>query len=108
MKVIVAPDKFKGSLSATEAALAIKRGVHEGGASIALVHLIPMADGGEGTVEALLEATGGDYREVVVSGPLGDPLTARFGLLGDLGGRPSSRWHRPRAWSSSRPVAATS
>ena len=42
-----------------------------------------MADGGEGTVEALVEATGGRYREAIVTGPLGEPVSARYGLLGD-------------------------
>lgn len=82
MKVIVAPDKFKGSLTAPEAARAIARGV-ERAAPGAAVDLIPMADGGEGTVEALVEATGGDYREAIVPGPLGEPVGARYGRLGD-------------------------
>jgi glycerate kinase len=82
MKVIVAPDKFKGSLSAPEAARAIARGVARvvPGATL---DLVPMADGGEGTVEALVEATGGEYREAIVPGPLGNPVSARFGRLGD-------------------------
>ena len=42
-----------------------------------------MADGGEGTVDALVAATGGSYREAMVTGPLGEPVPARFGLLGD-------------------------
>src|SRR3954463_975882 len=82
MKVIVAPDKFKGSLTAPEAARSIARGVARASPG-ALVDLIPMADGGEGTVEALVEATGGSYREVTVSGPLGEPVVARHGRLGD-------------------------
>jgi glycerate kinase len=82
MKVIVAPDKFKGSLPAPEAARAIARGVLRADPS-ASIDLIPMADGGEGTVEALVEATGGDYREAVVTGPLGHPIEARYGRLGD-------------------------
>ena len=82
MKVIVAPDKFKGSLSAPEAARAIARGVARA-APGASIDLVPMADGGEGTVEALVEATGGQYREATVTGPLGEPVLARFGQLGD-------------------------
>ena len=61
MRVVVAPDKFKGSLSAPDAARAIARGV----ASVApraVVDLAPMADGGDGTVEALVSATGGEFR----------------------------------------------
>ncbi len=82
MKVIVAPDKFKGSLSAPDAAHALARGVLRADPS-ATIDLVPMADGGEGTVEALVEATGGSYREVVVTGPLGHPTEARYGILGD-------------------------
>ena len=83
MKVIVAPDKFKGSLSAPEAAEAIARGVRRADPD-STFDLVPMADGGDGTVEALVEATGGTYRTATVSGPLGDPVpAARFGVLGD-------------------------
>jgi glycerate 2-kinase len=81
MKVIVAPDKFKGSLSAPEAARAIARGIARADPS-AEIDLVPMADGGEGTVEALVEATGGEYREAVVTGPMGPPVVARYGKLG--------------------------
>jgi glycerate 2-kinase len=82
MRVVVAPDKFKGSLSAPDASRAIARGV----ASVAPraeIDLAPMADGGEGTVEALVVATGGAFHEAVVTGPLGEPIRARFGILGD-------------------------
>jgi glycerate 2-kinase len=82
MKVVVAPDKFKGSLTAPEAAEAIARGVLAA-APGAAVDRVPMADGGEGTVAALVEATGGTFREAQVSGPLGRPVAARFGMLGD-------------------------
>ena len=82
MKVIVAPDKFKGSLSAPDAARAIGRGVARADPD-ATIDLVPMADGGEGTVEALVEATGGEYREEPVTGPLGEPVLARYGRLGD-------------------------
>jgi glycerate kinase len=82
MKVVIAPDKFKGSLSAREAAAAIARGVARA-APRALIDQVPMADGGEGTVEALVAATGGEIRDVTVTGPLGEPVAARFGLLGD-------------------------
>jgi glycerate 2-kinase len=82
MKVIVAPDKFKGSLSAAAAAEAMARGVLSA-LPDALVDRVPMADGGEGTVDALVAATGGQIREATVAGPLGEPVRARFGLLGD-------------------------
>ena len=81
MRVVIAPDKFRGSLTASEAAQAIARGVLRADPA-ADINLCPMADGGEGFVEALVEATDGVYREAEVSGPLGDPTLARFGLLG--------------------------
>ena len=81
-RVVVAPDKFKGSLTAPEAARAMARGVGLAWPD-AEVNLVPMADGGEGTVEALVEATGGSFARAIVSGPLGDPVEARFGRLGD-------------------------
>ncbi|MGP0062478.1 MAG: glycerate kinase [Isosphaeraceae bacterium] len=82
MRVVIAPDKFKGSLTAAQAAQAMARGVARVSPD-ARIEQVPMADGGEGTVDALVAATGGSYREVRVTGPLGAPLTARFGLLGD-------------------------
>jgi glycerate 2-kinase len=82
MKVVVAPDKFKGSLSASEAADAISRGVAHADPE-AEIDRVPMADGGEGTVGALVAATGGTVREIEVTGPLGEKVKARFGLLGD-------------------------
>ncbi len=82
MRVVVAPDKFKGSLSAPEAARAMARGV-AAAEPAAAIDVAPMADGGEGTVEALVAATGGSFREAVVAGPLGEPVRARFGMLGD-------------------------
>jgi glycerate 2-kinase len=82
MRVVVAPDKFRGSLTAAEAAAALAVGVRAAEPS-AVVDEVPMADGGEGTVDALVAATGGSFREARVTGPLGDPVVARFGLLGD-------------------------
>jgi glycerate 2-kinase len=82
MRVVIAPDKFKGSLTAIEAAEAMARGV----AAVvpqATIDRVPMADGGEGTVAALVAATGGTYRETQVTGPLGTPVVASFGVLGD-------------------------
>ena len=82
MHVVIAPDKFKGSLSAAEAAGAIARGVASACPG-ATIDCVPMADGGEGTVDALVAATGGSLHDAVVSGPRGERLTAAFGLLGD-------------------------
>jgi glycerate kinase len=80
MKIVVAPNSFKGSLSATQAARAIARGVHDVFPDAEVVE-IPIADGGDGTVEALVTARGGSYRWVNVDGPLGDPVLASFGLI---------------------------
>ena len=80
MKIIVAPNSFKGSLSATQAAKAIARGVREVFPDAEVVE-IPVADGGDGTVEALVSANQGRYEWVDVEGPLGDPVLAPFGLI---------------------------
>jgi glycerate 2-kinase len=80
MKIIVAPNSFKGSLSATQAAKAIARGVREAFPDADIVE-IPVADGGDGTVEALVSAHHGRYERVNVEGPLGDPVLASFGLI---------------------------
>ncbi len=82
MLVVVAPDSYKGSVSAIEVANAMERGVNRVFAE-AQVRKIPIADGGEGTVEALVASTGGALRSVEVSGPLGDPVRACWGVLGD-------------------------
>jgi len=80
MKVVVAPNTFKGSLSASEAAAAISRGVREAFPDAEVVE-VPVADGGDGTVEALVSAHQGEYRTVQVEGPLGDPVQATYGLI---------------------------
>jgi glycerate 2-kinase len=80
MKVVVAPNAFKGSLSASQAAAAIARGVREAFPEAEVVE-VPVADGGEGTVEALVSAHRGAYRTVQVEGPLGDPVQATSGLI---------------------------
>lgn len=82
MKVLIAPDSFKGSLSAERVCTAIAQGLRRVWPD-AEIDILPMADGGEGTVDALVAATSGDYRTVTVTGPLGEPVEATFGLLGD-------------------------
>jgi glycerate kinase len=82
MKIVLAPDKFKGSLSAQEACAAMERGVRRAWPDAEVVS-IPLADGGEGTAEALVAATGGRSVEVTVTGPLGEPVPAEYGILGD-------------------------
>lgn len=84
MRIIVAPDSFKESLSAREVCAAIARGIRRVRPD-AIIESIPMADGGEGTVDALVSATGGAFRQTTVTGPLGEPVTATWGLLGDSG-----------------------
>ncbi|UJJ33230.1 glycerate kinase [Halopseudomonas maritima] len=82
MKVVIAPDSFKESLSARAVAQAIAAGWARVYPDAELL-LCPMADGGEGTVDALLSATGGTLQQTRVSGPLGDPVEAHWGLLPD-------------------------
>jgi glycerate kinase len=82
MHIVVAPDSYKGSVSAVEVALAMERGILTVFPS-AKVRKIPIADGGEGTVEALVTATGGQYRSNEVAGPLGERIFAAWGVLGD-------------------------
>jgi len=82
MRIIVAPDSFKGSASALQVAQAMERGVHAVFPHAEVVK-VPIADGGEGTVAALLDATGGSPRTSRVRGPLGEPVEAGWGLLGD-------------------------
>ena len=81
MKVVIAPDKFKECLSAAQVAQAIARGVLEVDPQ-AVIDLCPMADGGDGTVDAMVAATGGKLLAADVFDPLGAPLRAHFGLLG--------------------------
>ncbi|KAF0825237.1 glycerate kinase [Cytobacillus firmus] len=82
MKIVIAPDSFKESLSALEAANAIERGFKAIFPN-AQYKKMPMADGGEGTVQSLADATGGTIIERSVTGPLGEPVKAFFGLMGD-------------------------
>src|SRR5258706_15420342 len=82
MRIVIAPDKFKGSLSAPQVAAAIATGVRATSPSIE-IEQIPMADGGEGTVDALVTATNGRLVTRRVTGPLpGMKLDATFGFLG--------------------------
>ncbi len=80
MRVLVAPDKFRGTLTAAQAARAIAAGWARGRPSDEVAE-VPMADGGEGTLEALLAALDGERRVVRVHAPLGDTLDAAFGIV---------------------------
>lgn len=81
-KIVVAIDSFKGSLSSSEAACFIERGIQEIYPEVHVLK-IPVADGGEGTVRALTEATNGIEYTDIVSDPLGRPVNATYGVLGD-------------------------
>jgi len=80
VRVVVAPNAFKGSLTASEAAAAIARGVRDVFPEAEVLE-VPVADGGDGTVDALVSAHRGTYLTAHVEGPLGDPVTARYGLI---------------------------
>jgi glycerate kinase len=82
MVILVATDKFKGTLSAAEAASAMASGVRRVFPD-RRVEVQPLADGGEGTVDALIAGAGGHLVPVVVTGPLGAPVDASYGLLDD-------------------------
>src|SRR5207302_8882153 len=80
MRIVIAPNAFKGSLSAQDAAEAIAEGVRVAAADAELV-LVPIADGGDGTVDALVAATQGERRTLRVRGPLDDSVDAEYGLI---------------------------
>lgn len=82
MKIVIAPDSFKESLSAMQVAEAIEQGFSEIFPQAEYIKL-PMADGGEGTVESMVAATGGERVHVNVTGPLGQPVNGFFGWMGD-------------------------
>lgn len=82
MKIVIAPDSFKESLTALEAATAIENGLKKILPEASFVK-VPMADGGEGTVQSLVDATGGKIITKTVTGPLGTPVEAFFGISGD-------------------------
>jgi glycerate 2-kinase len=82
VRIVIAPDKFKGSLSARRVAEAIASGIRKVRAD-ASVDVRPMADGGEGTVEALHSAMGGRLERHIVTGPLGVPVQAPVGRVGE-------------------------
>lgn len=82
MKILVAPDSFKGSLSAMEAALAMKEAIEELDIGAEVV-LLPAADGGEGTMATMVSATGGSLVSHSVDGPFGGQVNAAYGILGD-------------------------
>src|SRR5258707_14898683 len=81
-RVLIAPQSFKGSADAVAVAAAIARGVHTAWPEVQTIEL-PLADGGEGTVRALVHATGGEMRRARVRDPLLREIDAEWGVLGD-------------------------
>lgn len=82
VKVVVAMDSFKGSLSSWDAGMAVAKGIKKAVKDVK-VEICPVADGGEGTVEALTQGMGGIFRTIKVTGPTGRPVEASYGLLQD-------------------------
>jgi glycerate kinase len=82
LKIVIAPDSFKGSVSAAQAAIAIDRGIKRYLPESQTI-LIPVADGGERTMESLVTSTKGRRVHVLVKGPLQQPVHAEYGWLGD-------------------------
>jgi len=81
VRILVAPDKFRGTLTARQAVEAVATGWRRTRPDDEL-ELVPMADGGEGTMDALIEALGGTVEHLRVTGPLGDPVAAAYGIAG--------------------------
>ncbi|MFL0270033.1 glycerate kinase [Candidatus Clostridium radicumherbarum] len=80
--IVLAPDSFKESMTAKEACEAMEKGIKKVNKNITCVH-VPMADGGEGTMQSLVDATNGKIYTVEVVGPLGNNVEATYGILGD-------------------------
>ncbi|MRN51747.1 glycerate kinase [Paenibacillus monticola] len=79
---VLAPDSFKESMTAKEVCIAMEKGIRTVFPTANFIH-VPMADGGEGTVQSLVDATGGQLYEKEVTGPLGQTVIAQYGILGD-------------------------
>jgi glycerate kinase len=80
MNIVLAPDSFKGNMSAPEVCAAIEEGILRADKT-AVIHKVPLADGGEGTARAVTEAAGGRFVKVTVTGPLGKKVESAFGLI---------------------------
>ena len=80
LNILLVPDSFKGSLDSTEVATALTRGIRRAAPNASII-AIPMADGGEGTVDALVTATNGTRHSLEVAGPEQTPVTATYGIL---------------------------
>ena len=82
MKIVLAPDSFKGNMTSMEVAVAFEKGIKRV-LSDANCIKVPMADGGEGTVQSLVNGVGGKFIRKRVVGPIGKTVSARYGLLSD-------------------------
>jgi len=82
MKIVLAPDSFKGNLTSLQVADALEKGIRRVVPTANCIK-VPMADGGEGTVQSLVDATGGKFIRKTVTGPAGKPVRARYGMLAD-------------------------
>ncbi len=82
LRIVIAPQAFKHSIGARAAAVAIQRGVLRA-IPDAETTLVPVADGGDGTLASLIDTTGGQFREANVTGPLGEPVASHWGVMGD-------------------------
>ena len=82
LTILLAPDSFKESMSAKEVCEAMEKGIKKVNNDINCIH-VPMADGGEGTMQSLVDATGGKIYSLNVVGPLGNKVKAFYGILGD-------------------------
>lgn len=80
--IVLAPDYFKESMTAKEVCEAMERGIRKANSQIRCIH-VPMADGGEGTMQSLVDATGGRVYSKEVVGPLGNNVVAEYGILGN-------------------------
>lgn len=80
--IVLAPDSFKESMTAKEACEAMERGIKKVNEKITCIH-VPMADGGEGTMQSLIDGTKGKVYSIKVVGPLGNEVIAQYGILGD-------------------------
>lgn len=80
--IVLAPDSFKESMTAKEVCVAMERGIKKVNSNIQCIH-VPMADGGEGTMQSLVDATGGEVYSLEVVGPLGNRVKAEYGILGN-------------------------
>src|SRR6185437_9313435 len=96
MKIVVAPQALKGSLTAPDAGAIIAAALAQALPDAQIV-VVPVADGGEGTTQALVSATGGRLFSAQVTGPLGAPTQAAWGLLGDAPAAPGASPAPPAA-----------